>query len=154
MPRRRRKRRQRLERQEQRQEATDAGVPVKEEAPAPEPTATGSGFSFSGAVGAILATVTLSASAVLFVIDEDGALVDALLLALSSLFFVPAIIVSLIPGNARRQSVLRITTIGCLGITVLLSLSVDNGILLLMMLPTALLAFGAGFIFQGSRSKA
>ena len=153
MPRRRRKRRQRLERQERRQEASAAGVPVSEEAPAPEPAATSS-VSLSGAGGAVIATVTLSASAVLFVIDEDGALGKALLLALSALFFVPAIIVSLIPGNARRQSVLRITTIGCLGITVLLSLSVDNGILLLMMLPTALLAFGAGFIFQGSRSKA
>jgi len=153
MPRRRRKRRQRIERQEQREEAVAAGIPVSEEAePAPSSErATGGSISFSGAAGGIIATGTLGASAILFLIDDDG--LRALVVALIAPFFVPATIVSLISGNVRRQYVLRISTAGCLGITALLTLFVDFGFLVLMMMPTALLAFGAGFIFQRSGSS-
>ena len=155
MPRRRRKRRQRLERQEQRQEAVDAGVPVSEEAaPSPE-RPTGGGISFSGAAGGLLGAAMFFASSMGIVIDpNDDSRLWALPSALVGLCFLPAIWVSVARDHPRRRNVLRITTVGVMAIA-MLSLLTPLGFSLAILLapPTALLAIGAGFIFQGSRAS-
>ena len=155
MPRRRRKRRQRLERQERRQEASAAGVPVSEEAPAPEPAATGSGFSFSGAAGGLLAAGMFFALATDLLIDPgDVSRVAAIAWAIIGLCFLPAIWVSVVRNHPRRRGVLRITTVAVM-VLAMLSILLGLGLSLAVLLApaTALLAVGAGFIFQGSRSR-
>ncbi|MCH7618057.1 MAG: hypothetical protein IIB18_09390 [Chloroflexi bacterium] len=156
MPRRRRKRRQRLERQERRQEASAAGVPVSEEAPAPEPAATGSGFSFSGAAGGLLAAGMFFALATDLLIDPgDVSRLAAIAWAIIGLCFLPAIWVSVVRNHPRRRGVLRITTVAVM-VLAMLSILLGLGLSLAVLLApaTALLAVGAGFIFQGSRSRA
>ena len=156
MPRRKRNRRQRLERQEQRQEATAAGVPVSEEAtPSPEPAAPGSGVSFSGAAGALLGAGMFLAVATGIVIDPND---ESRLWAIPSLFiglcFLPAIWVSVVRNHARRRRVLRITTVGVMGIAMLSLLTpLGFSVAVLLAPSTGLLAVGAGFIFQGSRQS-
>ncbi len=155
MPRRKRRRRQRLERQELRQEASAAGVPVSEEAaPQPEPAAS-SGVSFSGAAGALLGAGMFLAVATGIVIDPND---ESRLWAIPSLFiglcFLPAIWVSVVRNHARRRRVLRITTVGVMGIAMLSLLTpLGFSVAVLLAPSTGLLAVGAGFIFQGSRSS-
>ncbi len=158
MPRRKRRRRQRLERQEQRQEATAAGVPVSEEAtPSPEPAAPGSGgISFTGAAGGLLAAGMFFALATELLIDPgDVSRLAAIAWAIIGVCFLPAIWVSVVRDHPRRRGVLRITTVAVM-VLAMLSLLLGLGLSLAVLLapPTALLAIGAGFIFQGSRSKA
>ena len=156
MPRRRRKRRQRLERQEQRQEATAAGVPVSEEAaPEPEPAAS-SGVSFSGAAGGLLAAGMFFALATELLIDPgDVSRLAAIAWAIIGVCFLPAIWVSVVRNHPRRRSVLRVTTVAVMGLAMLsLLLGLGFSLAVLLAPSTALLAVGAGFIFQGSRSRA
>ncbi len=156
MPRRKRKRRQRLERQELRQEATAAGVPVSEEAaPEPEPAASSSGVSFTGAAGGLLAAGMFFALAADLLIDPgDVSRLVAIAWAIIGLCFLPAIWVSVVRDHPRRRGVLRITTVAVM-VLAMLSLLLGLGLSLAVLLapPTALLAIGAGFIFQGSRSS-
>ncbi|MCH7484313.1 MAG: hypothetical protein IIA90_04090 [Chloroflexi bacterium] len=157
MPRRRRKRRQRLERQEQRQEAMAAGVPVSEEvAPSSEGT-TGGGISFSGAAGGLLGAGMLFTLATAVLIDPlEGSRLWAIAFAFIGLFFLPAVAVSIVRDHPRRRSVLRITTIGVMLLAMLGLATPGLGIVFaaIMAPPTALLAIGAGFIFQRSGSSA
>jgi len=155
MPRRRRKRRQRLERREQRQEAVAAGVPVSEEpASTPQPAATGS-VSFSGAAGGLLGAGMLFARAMQLMIDpgEDSRL-WAIAFVFVGLFFLPAVWVSIVRNHPRRRRVLRFTTIGVMALAMLGSVAFGLGFAIIMAPPTALLAIGAGFIFQRSGSSA
>ncbi|MCH7809669.1 MAG: hypothetical protein IH863_03730 [Chloroflexi bacterium] len=156
MPRRKRSRRQRLDRQEQRQEAVAAGVPVNEEAaPAPEPAASGSGVSFSGAAGGLLAAGMFFALATELLIDPgDVSRLAAIAWAFIGLCFLPAIWVSVVRSHPRRRRVLRITTIGVMVLAMLSLLLAGFSLAVLLAPPTALLAIGAGFIFQRSRSSA
>ena len=155
MPRRRRKRRQRIERQEQREDAVAAGIPVSEEAEPPPERATGGSISFSGAAGGLLGAGMFFASSMGIVIDpNDDSRLWALPSALVGLCFLPAIWVSVARDHPRRRNVLRITTIGVMAIA-MLSLLTPLGFSLAVLLapPTALLAIGAGFIFQRSGSS-
>ena len=156
MPRRKRKRRQRLERQEQRQDENAAGVLVSEEAPpSSEPAATG-GISFSGAAGGLLGAGMFFALAMELLIDPgDVSRLAAIAWAFIGLCFLPAIWVSVVRSHPRRRRVLRLTTIGVM-VLAMLSLLLGLGFSLAVLLapPTALLAIGAGFIFQRSRSSA
>ena len=156
MPRRRRKRRQRLERQEQRQEANAAGVPVSEEAaPAPEPAAGGGGVSFSGAAGGLLGAAMFFARAMQLLIDPgDDSRLWAIAFSLLGLFFLPAVVVSIVRDHPRRRRILRFTTIGVMLLALLGSVAFGIGFAIIVAPPTALLAIGAGFIFQRSRSSA
>jgi len=155
MPRRRRKRRQRIERQEQREDAVAAGIPVSEEAEPPPERATGGSISFSGAAGGLLGAGMFFASSMGIVIDpNDDSRLWAMPSALVGLCFLPAIWVSVARDHPRRRNVLRITTIGVMAIA-MLSLLTPLGFSLAVLLapPTALLAIGAGFIFQRSGSS-
>ena len=155
MPRRKRKRRQRLDRQDERQEAQAAGVPVAEEpAPAPERPASPS-ISFSGAAGGLLGAAMFFASAMGIVIDpNDDSRLWAIPSALVGMCFLPAIWVSVVRNHPRRRSVLRITTVGVMAIAMLSLLTPLGFSLAVLLAPsTALLAIGAGFIFQRSGSR-
>ena len=156
MPRRRRKRRQRLGGQGQRQEATAAGVPISEEA-APEPESeASSGVSFSGAAGGLRAAGMFFALATELLIDPgDVSRLAAIAWAIIGLCFLPAILVSIVRNHPRRRSVLRITTVAVM-VLAMLSLLLGLGFSLAVLLApsTALLAVGAGFIFQRSGSSA
>ena len=154
MPRRRRKRRQRLERQEQREEAVAAGVPVSEEPPASSALTTGSGVSFSGATGGLLAASMFFALAAELLIDPgDVSRVAAIAWAFIGFCFLPAIWVSVVRDHPRRQPVLRITTVAVMVLAMLSLLLAGLSLAVLLAPPTALLAIGAGFIFQRSRSS-
>ena len=156
MPRRRRNRRQRLERQEQREEAKAAGVPVSEEpAPSPEPAAD-SGISFTGAAGALLGAGMFFALATDLLIDPgDVSRLAAIAWAFIGLCFLPAIWVSVVRNHPRRRGILRITTVAVM-VLAMLSMLLGLGLSLAVLLApaTALLAIGAGFIFQRSGSSA
>ncbi|HEY5639041.1 MAG TPA: hypothetical protein VIW01_03240 [Dehalococcoidia bacterium] len=157
MPRRKRRRRQRLERQEHREDAKAAGVPVAEEVATPPASRTAeAGVSYSGAAGGLLGSGMFFAAAMGIVIDPSD---ESRLWAIPSLFiglcFLPAIWVSVVRDHPRRKRVLRITTVGVMGIA-MVSLLTPLGLSLAVLLapPTALLAIGAGFIFQRSGSGA
>ncbi len=155
MPR-KRKRRQRLERQEQRQEAVAAGVPVTEEAASPAGRTTEASISYTGAAGGLLGAGMFFAAAMGIVIDpNDDSRLWAMPAAFIGLCFLPAIWVSVVRNHPRRRRVLRISTVGIMAIA-MLSLLSGFGFALAVPLapPTALLAIGAGFIFQRSGSSA
>ncbi|MCH8052065.1 MAG: hypothetical protein IIC86_08620 [Chloroflexi bacterium] len=155
MPRRRRNRRQRLERQEQRQEAEAAGVPVSEEAAPSSEGTTGGGISFSGASGGLLGAGMFFALAMELLIDPgDVSRLAAIAWAFIGLCFLPAIWVSVVRNHPQRRRVLRITTVGVM-VLAMLSLFLGLGFSLAVLLApsTALLAVGAGFIFQRSGSS-
>ncbi len=155
MPRRKSRRRQRLDRQEQREEAVATGVPVGEEAePSPE-NAGEAGISYSGAAGGLLGAGMFFAAAMGIVVDPGGeSRLWAIPSAVIGLCFLPAIWVSVVRHHQRRQRVLRITTVGVMGIA-MLSLLTPLGFSLAVLLapPTALLAIAAGFIFQRSAKR-
>lgn len=156
MPRRKRKRRQRLERQEQRDEAVAKGVPVAEEAsPAAERTIEAS-VSYSGAAGGLLGAGMFFAAAMGIVIDpNDESRLWAIPSLLIGLCFLPAIWVSVVRDHSRRRRVLRITTVGVMGIAMLSLLTPLGFSLAVLLAPsTALLAIGAGLIFQRTGSSA
>ena len=152
MPRRKRTRRERRERQEQREEAAAAGVPVREK---PAPVAErkrGDGVSFSGAAGGLLGAGLFFAIALGIVIDLQGESRPlAIPFAPAGLCFFPSILVSVLRKPPRRRRVLRITTVGAI-VLAMLSIFATGGFEFAVLLapPTALLAIGAGYIFQGS----
>ncbi len=155
MPRRKRKRRQRLERQELRQEASAAGLPVSEEAAPPPERTTGGSISFSGAAGGLLGASMFFALAMELLIDPgDVSRLAAIAWALIGLCFLPAIWVSVVRNHPRRRSVLRITTVAVMVLAMLSLLLAGFSLAVLLAPPTALLAIGAGFIFQRSGSRA
>lgn len=154
MPRRKRTRRERRERQEQRREAQDAGVPVREEPEPAEPPARDTGPSFSGAAGGLLGAGMFFALAAAILIDPgEGSRLWAIAFAFGGIVFLPAIAVSIVPGHPRREAVLRTTTITIMLMAGLGLVTFGIGVAVILAPPTALLAIGAGFIFQRSGKR-
>jgi hypothetical protein len=84
----------------------------------------------------------------------DGPRTWGIAFAAVAIAFLPALYVSAVPGHPRRDAVLRATTVGALVLS-FASIPVFGSLefAVLMAPPTALLAIGAGFIFQGGAAK-
>ncbi|HUF52427.1 MAG TPA: hypothetical protein VMR52_01480 [Dehalococcoidia bacterium] len=146
-------RRERRARQELRDEAMDGGLPVREEAPVSRPDAE-SGISYTGAFGGLLgAGIFFFLTGAILIEEEGSRRLWSFVFGVGGLFFLPAIIVSLVPGHPRRQAVLRWATIGCLLIAALGLFAFGLGVAVILAPTTALLAIGAGLIFQGPQAK-
>jgi hypothetical protein len=89
----------------------------------------------------------------IFIEEEGGRRLWTLVFGAGGAFFVPAIIVSLVPNHPRRQLVLRYATIGTMLMAGLGLITFGIGVAVILSPVTALLAIGAGLIFQGSPAK-
>lgn len=148
-------RRERRERQKEREQAREAGLPVQEveAAPAPKPDRE-AGISYSGLFGGLLGAGIFFALAVAILIDPGtGSRLWSIAFAFGALFFIPAIIVSARRNHPRREAVLRWSTIGCMVVALLGMASFGIGVAVILAPSTAMLAIGAGLIFQGSGAK-
>lgn len=144
-------RRERRERQRERDEAREAGLPVREPEAAPAKRDREAGVSYTGLFGGLLGSGIFFALTIAILIDPgEGSRLWAIAFGIGGLFFLPAIVVSAVPGHPRRESVLRWATIGCMLIAMLGLLTFGVGVAIILAPTTALLAIGAGFIFQGS----
>jgi hypothetical protein len=146
-------RRKRLERQKERGEAREAGVPVRETEVAQRNVE--DGVSYSGAFGGLLATGLFLTLTIRILVDPGG---DSRLWAIpftaASVFFLPSVYASLVPGYPKRERVLRWATLGSIVIALAGSVAVGTLSLAVLLAPsTGLLAVGAGFIFQPSPKK-
>ena len=132
-----------------------AGVPVSEDAAPSSDATTSGGISFTGAAGGLLGAAMFFARAMQLLIDPgEESRLWAIAFSFLGLFFLPAVAVSIVRGQPQRRSVLRITTIGVMLLAMVGSVVFGIGFAIIMAPPTALLAIGAGFIFQRSRSSA
>lgn len=152
MPPRRQSRRERLERQKEREEAREAGLPVRE-APAPKPERE-EGISYTGLFGGLLGAGTFFALAVAIAADEEGSTrLWSIPFGIAAAFFLPAIFVSARRDHPRRKAVLTGATVGYMLIAGIGLFTFGIGIAVLLAPVTALLAIGAGLVFQGGASR-